>query len=147
MRSFSFLIPAFALFAVAHSQGQVPVQTTAPLRVGIVGLVHGHVQGFLDHSLHSSLIEIVGIGPKVAILTSTHEEPAADAPERPIMQGPLRFAPVRLEDGCDIGVGAILLPGITVGRGAQVGAGAVVTHDVPPRSVVVGNPARLLRQN
>jgi glucose-fructose oxidoreductase len=61
MRSFSFLIPVFALLAVVHSQGQVPAQTTAPLRVGIVGLVHGHVQGFLDHSLHSPLIEIVGI--------------------------------------------------------------------------------------
>lgn len=90
--------------------------------------------------------EIVGVGPKVAILTSTHEEPSAEAPERPIMHGPLHFAPVRLEDGCDIGVGAILLPGVTVGRGAQVGAGAVVTRDVPPRAVVIGNPARLLRQ-
>jgi predicted dehydrogenase len=61
MRSFSFLIPVFVLFALAYSHGQASVQTTAPLRVGIVGLVHGHVQGFLDHSLHSSLIEIVGI--------------------------------------------------------------------------------------
>ncbi len=75
MRSFSFLISAFALFAVAHSQGQVPAQTTAPLRVGIVGLVHGHVQGFLDHSLHSPLIEILGIAEpdeKLASQYATH---------------------------------------------------------------------------
>jgi predicted dehydrogenase len=75
MRSFSFLISAFALFAVALSQGQVPAQTTAPLRVGIVGLVHGHVQGFLDHSLHSPLIEIVGIAEpdeKLASQYATH---------------------------------------------------------------------------
>src|SRR5277367_1233370 len=75
MRSFSFLIPAFALFAVAHCLGQAPTQTTAPLRVGIVGLVHGHVQGFLDHSLHSSLIEIVGIAEpdeKLASQYATH---------------------------------------------------------------------------
>lgn len=87
--------------------------------------------------------EVVGIGPKVSILTSAHELPD---PGVPIMQGPLRFAPVRLEDGCDIGVGAVILPGVTVGAYAQVGAGAVVTRDVPPRAVVAGNPARLLRQ-
>jgi acetyltransferase-like isoleucine patch superfamily enzyme len=65
--------------------------------------------------------------------------------ERPILHRPLHFATVRLESGCDIGVGAILLPGVTVGRQAQVGAGAVVTRDVPPRSIVAGNPAKLLR--
>jgi acetyltransferase-like isoleucine patch superfamily enzyme len=84
----------------------------------------------------------VGIGPHVCILTSTHAEPGRD---RPIMAGALQFAPVRLEDGCDIGVGAVILPGVTVGRGAQVGAGAVVTHDVLPYAVVAGNPARILR--
>jgi glucose-fructose oxidoreductase len=75
MRFYSFLIPAFAVLAVAHSLGQAPAQTTAPLRVGIVGLVHGHVQGFLDHSLHSSLIEIVGIAEpdeKLASQYATH---------------------------------------------------------------------------
>ena len=84
----------------------------------------------------------VGIGPHVCILTSTHGEPGRD---RPIMEGALEFAPVTLDDGCDIGVGAIILPGVTIGRGAQVGAGAVVTADVPPLGVVAGNPARLLR--
>ena len=44
------------------------------------------------------------------------------------MKGALEFAPVVLEDGCDLGVGAIILPGVTVGKGAQVGAGAVVTR-------------------
>lgn len=86
---------------------------------------------------------VVGIGPRVSILTSVHEDPGRD---RPIMHGPLRLAAVRLEDGCDIGVGAVILPGVTVGRGAQVGAGAVVTRDVPPFAVVAGNPARVLRE-
>lgn len=86
--------------------------------------------------------EVVGIGPKVSILTSVHDEPGLD---QPIMRGPLVFDPVVLEDGCDIGVGAIILPGVTVGRGAQVGAGSVVTRDVPPLAVVAGNPARVLR--
>ncbi len=85
----------------------------------------------------------VGLGPHVMILTSTHQEPGRD---RPIMEGALDFAPVTLEDGCDIGIGAIILPGVTVGEGAQVGAGAVVTRDVRPFSVVAGNPARVLRE-
>ncbi len=85
----------------------------------------------------------VGIGPKVSILTSTHKEAGRD---QPIMRGALQFARVRLLDGCDIGIGAILLPGVTIGQGAQVGAGAVVTRDVPPYAVVAGNPARVLRE-
>ncbi|GAL24548.1 chloramphenicol acetyltransferase [Vibrio variabilis] len=44
-----------------------------------------------------------------------------------------------------IGHGAIILPGVTVGNGSIVGAGSVVTKDVPPYSIVVGNPARVLR--
>jgi UDP-2-acetamido-3-amino-2,3-dideoxy-glucuronate N-acetyltransferase len=47
--------------------------------------------------------------------------------------------------GASIGTGAIILGGITIGEGAIIGAGAVVTRDVPPRSVVAGNPARVLR--
>jgi acetyltransferase-like isoleucine patch superfamily enzyme len=85
----------------------------------------------------------VGIAPHVCILTSRHGDPGRALP---IMDGALELAPVRLEDGCDIGVGAILLPGVTVGKGAQVGAGAVVTRDVPSFAVVAGNPARVLRE-
>jgi acetyltransferase-like isoleucine patch superfamily enzyme len=92
----------------------------------------------------------VGIGPKAVVLTSAHELPSGDAAAAeeapvPILHRPLHFAPVRLLDGCDIGVGAIVLPGVTVGAYAQVGAGAVVTADVPPRAIVAGNPARVLR--
>lgn len=47
--------------------------------------------------------------------------------------------------GASIGAGAILLPGVSVGEGAMVGAGAVVTRDVPPFTVVIGNPARVVR--
>jgi UDP-2-acetamido-3-amino-2,3-dideoxy-glucuronate N-acetyltransferase len=50
-----------------------------------------------------------------------------------------------LEAGCSIGAGAVILPGVRIGRGAMVGAGAVVTADVPAKKVVVGNPARVLR--
>lgn len=53
---------------------------------------------------------------------------------------------VTVEDYAFIGTGAVVLPRLTIGRGAIVGAGSVVTHDVPPGTVVCGNPARHLRQ-
>lgn len=85
----------------------------------------------------------VGIGPGVKVLTSTHQVPPD--PAMAIMDGPLSMAPVVLEDGCDLGIGAVILPGVRVGRGAQVGAGSVVTRDVPDGAVVLGVPARVSR--
>ena len=52
-----------------------------------------------------------------------------------------RAEPPILEDDCNIGAGAIVLPGVRIGAGSTVGAGAVVTHDVPAGAVVVGCPA------
>jgi acetyltransferase-like isoleucine patch superfamily enzyme len=86
----------------------------------------------------------VGIGPGVKILTSAHDLDCHTIGES-IMEAPLKFAAVLLEDGCDIGAGAIILPGVRIGKEAQVGAGAVVTRDVAARAVVVGVPARVLR--
>jgi acetyltransferase-like isoleucine patch superfamily enzyme len=84
----------------------------------------------------------VGIAPGVKILTSQHQEVGR---ETPVLFSPIATAPVVVEDDADIGLGAILLPGVTVGRGAVVGAGAVVTRDVPAYAVVAGSPARILR--
>jgi maltose O-acetyltransferase len=47
-----------------------------------------------------------------------------------------------LEEDCWIGAGAILLPGVTIGKGAVVGAGSIVTKNIPPFTVVAGNPAK-----
>jgi acetyltransferase-like isoleucine patch superfamily enzyme len=85
----------------------------------------------------------VGIGPGVKILTSAHAEGGR---ARPIYNAPVEFKPVVIEDDADIGVGAIIMPGVTVGRGAQIGAGSVVTHDVAPYQIAAGSPARLLRE-
>lgn len=52
--------------------------------------------------------------------------------------------PTRVERGASIGGGAVILSGLTIGAYATVGAGAVVTRDVPPHTTVVGNPARVL---
>lgn len=84
----------------------------------------------------------VGIGPGVKIITSFHAE---EGISKPILHSRIEFAPVVIEDDADIGVGAIILPGVTIGKGAQVGAGAVVTRNVPAYAIVAGVPARLLR--
>lgn len=52
--------------------------------------------------------------------------------------------PITIEDGAWIGAGAIILPNVTVGRKSIVGAGAIVTRDVPPYSIVGGNPAKVI---
>lgn len=51
-----------------------------------------------------------------------------------------------LEEGCSIGAGAVILPGVNIGKAAMVGAGAVVTRDVPAAATVVGNPARIVEK-
>jgi UDP-2-acetamido-3-amino-2,3-dideoxy-glucuronate N-acetyltransferase len=53
------------------------------------------------------------------------------------------FLKTVLKEGCSLGANSTTLPGVTIGRWAMVGAGAVVTHDVPDHALVVGNPARL----
>lgn len=59
-------------------------------------------------------------------------------------QYPEVFATTIIEDGASLGGGAVILPGVRIGRRAMVGAGAVVTKDVPPYAIVVGNPARIV---
>ncbi|MFH1054849.1 MAG: acyltransferase [Candidatus Altiarchaeota archaeon] len=100
-------------------------------------------QGCFLHSAGGIKIgKAVGLGPAVKILTSVHTE---EGRKRPITSSTLEFGEVVIGDGCDIGMGAIILPGKTIGEGSIVGAGSVVTKDVEPYSVVAGNPARLLK--
>jgi len=86
--------------------------------------------------------QYVGWGPGAKVLGSVH---TAEPIGVPIIQTVLDIRPVRIEAWADVGTNAVVLPGVTVGRGAIVGAGAVVTHDVPPFSVVAGVPARVIR--
>jgi acetyltransferase-like isoleucine patch superfamily enzyme len=85
----------------------------------------------------------VGIGPGVRIITSVHEEPPRSTP---VLFSPVKFAPVVIEDDADVGVGAVILPSVTIGRGAIVGAGAVVNQSIPPYAIAAGVPARVLRE-
>ena len=80
------------------------------------------------------------MGPAVQLYTASHP---IDPDER--RTGLEAAQPIRIGNDVWIGGGAIVLPGVTIGDAAVIGAGSVVTRDVPPRSVVAGNPARLRR--
>lgn len=54
--------------------------------------------------------------------------------------------PVRINDGAWIGGGAIILPGMTIGKNSVIGAGSIVTHSIPDNCVAVGNPCRVIKQ-
>jgi len=93
---------------------------------------------------------LVNIGKKVWISAgaqilchqrdlSTHKKGKA------VMDNRLIFEKVTIKDGAHIGIGAIILPGVTIGEGAVIGAGAVVTKDIPPYSVAIGVPARVIK--
>lgn len=78
------------------------------------------------------------IGPQCYLTDGNH----GTAPGMTISSQPMNAKPVILEDDVWLGAGVIVLPGVRIGRGAIIGAGAVVTKDVPAGSVYVGVPAR-----
>jgi acetyltransferase-like isoleucine patch superfamily enzyme len=90
-----------------------------------------------------SIGDNVMIGPNVVIDTSRHNHDRVDIPMK--AQG-LSYAPVSIEDDVWIGANVVVTCGVTVGKGSIVGAGAVVTRDVPPNSVVAGVPAQVVRK-
>jgi acetyltransferase-like isoleucine patch superfamily enzyme len=86
--------------------------------------------------------------PNVFVSSGTH---AFDTlPHRPIQEqdqlAPIACAPIRIFGDCWFGINAVILRGVTIGRGCVVGANAVVNTDLPPYSVAVGNPVRIVKQ-
>jgi acetyltransferase-like isoleucine patch superfamily enzyme len=81
-------------------------------------------------------------GPGVQVLAVDH---VFTDPRLPIMDQGITAQGIRIEDGCWIGAGAIVLDGVSIGRGSCIGVGAVVTTSIPPHSVAVGVPARVIR--
>lgn len=85
------------------------------------------------------------IAQSVYISDHSHAFASRDAPIKD--QGVSRVAPVKICDGAWIGYGAVILPGITIGHNAVVGANSVVREDVPDHCVAAGVPARIIRRH
>jgi acetyltransferase-like isoleucine patch superfamily enzyme len=83
------------------------------------------------------------IGPGVVISTAGH---AFEDPSQPVRTQPVTVADIDIGAGSWIGSRAVIMPGVRIGVGAVVGAGSVVTSDVPANSLAVGVPARVVRQ-
>ena len=85
------------------------------------------------------------IGHNVSFINDKYPRATGDG-DAPQSEADWRVVPTRVMRGASIGTGATILCGITIGENAIVGAGSVVTHDVPDNAVVAGNPARLLHK-
>ena len=88
--------------------------------------------------------ENVMMGPEVVIYTSGHNYSRTDIPI--MQQGSTDKKAVKIGNDVWIGRRAIIMPGVSVGDGCVIGAGAVVTHDVPAFTVVGGVPAKVIKE-
>lgn len=109
------------------------------LALGEGCLIGVHPTFNLDETI--TLGRNVSLGPNVAIYTSTH----LLGPASRRMHPAVIKRPVVIEDGVWVGVNSVILPGVTIGRGSVVSAGSVVSEDVPPNTLVSGNPARAVQ--
>ena len=85
----------------------------------------------------------VMMGEDVIILTQNHKFDRLDIPMR--QQGYYPSAPIVVGDDVWIGTRVIILPGVTIGKGVVIGAGAIVTKDIPEYAIAVGTPARVIK--
>lgn len=90
-----------------------------------------------------TLVGEIGIGPGVIFIGSQHTGIPVDVP---VIHTDHVVEPIVVERGVDIGANAVILSGVTIGENSVIGAGAVVTKDIPPGSVAVGVPARVIKK-
>jgi acetyltransferase-like isoleucine patch superfamily enzyme len=158
-RLLSALLPNFASGAVrgrlyrwagfdvartAFLMGNIALPSAAPgfykkLKIGEGVTIADNVTINLDAEV--TIGENVAIAPHVLIYTGSHKIGPGS-----MRMGEFSGLPVTIEDGAWLRVGAIVVPGVTIGRGAVVAAGAVVLKDVPPHTYVEGNPAQVIRK-
>ena len=97
-------------------------------------------QNFTGERGHLFLGDRVSIGPRCVFIIMAHPNASAI---RSILQEKPSY--IRIENDVWVGAAAVILPGVTIHEGAVVGAGAVVTKDVPAHAIVAGNPAHIIK--
>lgn len=108
------------------------IRTRKNFRMGSNSIINHNCE--LDNRGGLTIGDNVSVSPRVTLLTQDHDILSPDFAGR--------CKPVVIEDYVFIGVGAIVLPGVTIHKGAVVSAGSVVSQDVEPYCIVAGNPAR-----
>lgn len=109
------------------------------LQIGANCLLNGHI--WIDTTANVRIGNHVTLGHHVMLVTANH-----DMSHPSFRGGTVRPGPITVSDGCWLAARVVVLPGVTIGEGAVVAAGAVVARDVPPHTLVGGVPARTLRQ-
>ncbi len=118
-----------------------------PLFVDYGENIHIGARTFVNYNLTALDVASITIGadcqlgPNVQLLTPTH--PIDPEPRRDKLEA---AQPIVLEDNVWLGGGVIVCPGVRIGKNSVIGAGSVVTKDIPPNVVAVGNPARVVRE-
>ena len=106
---------------------------------------HTHIQPRCQFSAYKSPIRI-GIGVEIAPCCAFYPYDHGILPVMPIREQPLQTrGGIIIEDEAWLGFGVIVLDGVRIGKGAVVGAGAVVTRDIPADAIAAGNPARVIK--
>lgn len=103
---------------------------------------------FIYWDNHLELLEIgdnVIISPQACFLFHKRDILTFNIGDK-YLDKPHVYKPIILKQNCTIGTRALILPGVTIGEGAAVGAGAIVTKDVPDWSIVTGSPAKVIKQ-
>jgi acetyltransferase-like isoleucine patch superfamily enzyme len=127
---------------LAHPEGAHVEQTFQPrLRIGdrVTATAALHVEAFSDVTIEDDVM----LARNIFIADGTHSMRDGTVPYK--YQGIDKVAPVRIGRGAWIGSNVVVMPGVTIGACAVVGANSVVTGDVPPHAVAVGSPARVVQ--
>lgn len=135
--------PEMTALGVNHPVVLRTLQSGASIMIGRdTGISGGSICAAVSVKIGSECL----IGANVIIADTDFHAINPDGRRFNVNSADIGAEPVEIEDNVFVGTGAIILKGVKVGRNSVIGAGSVVTSDVPPDSIVAGNPARVLRR-
>lgn len=140
---FLIAVTSYPSRKMASPEFPMEPQTFEPtLRIGNRVTATAGLQIFVQRSVEIG--DDVMFASNVFINDGSHGYDSATVPYR--YQPITRIAPIRIGGGCWIGQNVVIMPGVTIGENALIGANSVVTRDIPPRSIAVGTPARVVKR-
>jgi len=127
---------------VIHVAAKEKIKGKAIVKIG--DRVHLSFRTWIAARVGITIEDDVGFAPNVTLQDYIHGYEDINIP---IKSQPLTGeAPIHIGKGCILGANVIVLPGVTIGEHCMIGGNAVVTKDIPPYSLAVGNPARVVRR-